>query len=118
MNGSNVELEVARALWRAAVQRRKVMLELLDADVVACHNAFKEVRGLNNGETIELETTNFAIEEPFVSSLTDEQVNVDESSCLKLSDGLHNPQTIVEDSDDFDLLDVAINQEPLNVFFK
>ena len=114
----NVKLEVARALLRAAIQRRKVMLELLDADVVACHNAFKEVRGLNNGETIELETTNFAVEESFVSSLTDEQVNVDDSTCLKLSDGLHNPETIVEDSEDFDLLSVVIEQQQLNVFFK
>lgn len=110
----NVELEVARALWRAAIQRRKVMLELLDADVVACHNAFKEVRGIDNGETVELETTNFS---HAVSSLTDEQVNVDESTCLKLSDGLHNLEAVKEDKDDFDLLSVVINQQHLNKFF-
>lgn len=114
----NTELEVARALWRAAVQRRKVFLELLDADVVACHNAFKAVRNIAERQQPELETTDFSVEEGFVSSLTDEQVNVDDSTCLKKADGLHNPETIVEDAESFDLLSVVIEQQPLNVFFK
>lgn len=110
----NTELEVARALWRAAIQRRKVMLELLDADVVACHNAFKEVRGIDTSEPLEVEATNFS---HAVSSLTDEQVNVDDSTCLKLADGLHNLEAVKEDKDDFDLLSVVIEQQHLNKFF-
>lgn len=114
----NTELEVARALWRAAIQRRKVMLELLDADVVACHNAFKAIRDIAEPQQPDLEVTDFTVEKEFVSSLTDEQVNVDESTCLKKADGLHNPETVVEDSEAFDLLSVVIEQQPLNVFFK